>query len=111
MPPQPAAAVEDWQVTRSPASVEAGDTVTIVVTATNTGGGAPSEEIRCVSIRVPGAFHLVSTSIVADPPGGPWEVSSSGSTVEASAVQGSAGGRPVQRPGPDRDPGDGDERG
>jgi hypothetical protein len=81
------AAAQSWQVTRSPASFDAGDTVTIVVTATNTGGSGGNDEIGCVRIQVPSAFDVVSTSIVDAPSGGPWVVSGSG-TVSAHAVTG-----------------------
>ena len=88
----PVAAAQSWQVTRTPAGFEAGDTVTVVVTVTNTGGASGNDEIGCVQVRIPGAFSVGATSIVAAPSGGPWDVSKSGSTtVEARAETG--GGR------------------
>ncbi len=87
----PVAAVQSWQVTMSPTSFDAGDTVTVVVTVTNTGGSGGDDMIGCVRVRIPAAMDVVSTSIVDAPSGGPWDVSSSGSTlVEAHARTGAA---------------------
>ncbi len=87
----PVAAVQSWQVTRTPAGFEAGDTVTVVVTVTNTGGAGGNDQIGCVQVRIPGAFSVVSTSIVANPSGGSWDVSKSGSTIVEARAHSGAG--------------------
>lgn len=90
---QPVLAAKLWLLTATPLALTAGVATNVDITATNVGGLLPGEQIGCVTVFVPSATTVLSTSIRSVPAGYTWTAGSSAAAGGTMATFRSVSGK------------------